>query len=814
MLKQILSISTLLIPATSVVNVSQTTNQLVKKLPEKFDQRENYIITSVKDQGSDGICWAYSVISVAEANILKNQLYINKDTLDLSEKNIAYKTLNRNKGEDKLNNTTFDTYHTTDWVASGAYGYQAAYSLLQWNKLRNENPKDWKIPENNTNFKLKDYIYIDNKVNEIEDVKNAVINHGAVSFSFYAVRENKVYYNTEDVDANITKYAHAGAIIGWDDSIPANYFGNKTTKNGAWIVKNSWGNNVFDNGYFYLSYESNIWDLLTLEFTNASNYNNNYYYDAINEDVIGHNQTKAAVVFQSKKSSYNNLEKIKAINLGFDGEDVDVNIKIYKIKNSKNINPRSLELQNPVWEENKHFLHSGLRTIDLSKEIDLEANEWFAVVAEVSNQKNDAKIKFANEENYGNDFSYIENNNLWINSQKSLNGAVARIKVFTSDNFINNNLEVKDLKYASLSLDENFYRYGDKVKIKPKVVLNNKILQENVDYTLTYNEVLDQDSGFYRDDANVGYNKINITGIGDYTGENSIFLTTKVGLVPEIKNSIKQDNKTILYVDQLKNSTNDIKLDSNWAFDKNYSLTNNETEVNVNYVGSDEKYYRKHSSNLTIIKTDKPNNHLQSKDSDENNHQPNTTNDDNLNKSQPNETQKDLDKTKTNNETENHKNDTKNNSSTINSNETQNQHENLNSQNSKKDISSDFNTKNTQKNNQNTQNINKQEEDKKISNPNVLNKTDTQNSTKKIEKSNNENQQNPSKINPKLNTNNNQNSEEKSKKSEQLNNNNKDNLTNNKNENHSFNKNYLWFILIPVIGLISLITIFAIKKKK
>ena len=61
-------------------------------VPESYDLREQGIITSVKDQGSDGMCWAFATLGAAESHLLKyyETDLDNINDMDLSEEQVGY----------------------------------------------------------------------------------------------------------------------------------------------------------------------------------------------------------------------------------------------------------------------------------------------------------------------------------------------------------------------------------------------------------------------------------------------------------------------------------------------------------------------------------------------------------------------------------------------------------------------------------------------------------------------------------------------------------------------------------------------------
>ena len=99
----------------------------------------------------------------------------------------------------------------------------------------------------------------------LEDVKNAIRTRGAVCLGINYKKDCKMvngFYtqnhpnNTEDMD-------HVATIIGWDDDFPAECFSIPASQNGAWLVQNSFGPFWGNAGYYWISYDTPIPELVS-----------------------------------------------------------------------------------------------------------------------------------------------------------------------------------------------------------------------------------------------------------------------------------------------------------------------------------------------------------------------------------------------------------------------------------------------------------------------------------------------------------------------------------------------------------------------
>lgn len=121
--------------------------------------------------------------------------------------------------------------------------------------------------------------------------------------------EETAYYgkNHEAYNCNSARQTanHIVAIVGWDDSYSKDNFnsGSRPSRDGAWIVKNSWGNQEGSNGYTYISYEDkSLCEFVAGQFVKASEYKYNYFYDgSANPGILKLKKDKSSQMYLQRK---------------------------------------------------------------------------------------------------------------------------------------------------------------------------------------------------------------------------------------------------------------------------------------------------------------------------------------------------------------------------------------------------------------------------------------------------------------------------------------------------------------------------------
>ena len=393
-------------------------NTLIKRgstLPAKFDSREQGWVTPVKDQGEYETCWSFATASIIESNLIKNGLA--GSDINISENSIAYFFYNRQV--EKLGYTKGD-YNK---IARTGYNYLSASGTLQGTGIalttgagiNTEAQSPYLTTPTASLSYTGDYVvknlYLYNyNVTRLEKsvttIKQAVMDHGSVACGIYmaAAYLNK---DTGSYYCPIKNGNHAITIVGWDDSYSKNNFVRNPGVDGAWIVKNSYGSGVFDNGYNYVSYaDKSLMEFMAVEMAARSSfYDNNYQHDGTGCPAYAYNKGSwYANVFKAKGAGKNN-EELKAVGLYTTSVGTRYEIQVYTGLTSAG-KPTS---GTKAFSSNVKgtLSDAGFQMIELPKPVSLTAGEYFSVAIKLTTLSGTNAYM-------GVDSSYYDSGNDWI----------------------------------------------------------------------------------------------------------------------------------------------------------------------------------------------------------------------------------------------------------------------------------------------------------------------------------------------------------------------------------------------------------------
>lgn len=236
-------------------------------LPSKWDSREHGWVSPIKDQGIYGTCWAFAAIAALETAGLK--VTQGAVTNDYSENHMATHDVGFQLGFDEGGNNQLAAALLTSWrdpLREGEDPYGHPDSKVDLPPCCHVQDIV-QLPERYCPFFKEGAQY---EVGVLEDnrevdeaYKRAVMDYGAVAVSYYHSREcynsstAAHYLSAKNYTASSGEGGHGVALIGWDDDYPAENFkgGKRPPGNGAFLVKNSWGQaSNTDRGCTWISY--------------------------------------------------------------------------------------------------------------------------------------------------------------------------------------------------------------------------------------------------------------------------------------------------------------------------------------------------------------------------------------------------------------------------------------------------------------------------------------------------------------------------------------------------------------------------------
>lgn len=492
------------------------TNTEQTNFPSKFDLRDKGVITSVKDQGAYGTCWAFASLAASETSIL-NELGLTAEEykekygedLDFSEFYHAFFTFNpiqNDNGQDGIivsepideydyyciggndlnsmsslsnlfgpnsesdypydGNPIFpaEKRYTNEYMLQnldflvnphgrnddGSYRYveegtnsikkalldgnavgisyfasveavgltyEGAYDLVNdvdcdeelkvlYAKLRS-NSADWSTITREKAIELVDFRLDINGIEKgLYDLegrdKDFIL--GVLVSPYFGYEQDEVfsYVETgkgqpamnEETSAQYTFYPedsnHEVLIVGYDDNYSKDNFieEHKPPHDGAWIIKNSWSEEVYDDGYFYLSYYDQ-----SIESPVVYNYYLNDEEPTGDIDVYAYDLMcvggLSSTPFDSKVSLSNVYEinddgNIFSIGINTAEYNTDVTIDIYKLNNVDDKPDKG----NKLYSGNETYTYAGYHTHSTNNNIEVNKGDIISIViSQKSNNK-------------------------------------------------------------------------------------------------------------------------------------------------------------------------------------------------------------------------------------------------------------------------------------------------------------------------------------------------------------------------------------------------------------------------------------------
>ena len=361
-----------LIPDPYILEYSPSESYSNSNLPSTYDLRylnqKNYL-TPMKNQGSLGICWAISSIENAETFLMlqKNQAYHDGESQIFSARQLDYASSTNGTKINVVGSSGTSIYKNSDngsrSLADSGNFYTSSILMANGLTLVDESVLPWN--ESSSSLYAKDIFNYDNSKYEVNstiqlpqittdtaseeeinsytnDVKNYIMQYGGAFIGTYSPdttcgfknSDNKYVLKTDDcvsASANAKK-GHAMQLIGWDDNYEYSYCesgtshlaatngtcsrGTYTEGKGAWILRNSWGDDSEYN-YVYLTYDStrlSIGFITSMSEMETRNWDNNYHKNPWIDNKISNgmsNVSTQTAEFDTHNKSQEKVEKVK-----------------------------------------------------------------------------------------------------------------------------------------------------------------------------------------------------------------------------------------------------------------------------------------------------------------------------------------------------------------------------------------------------------------------------------------------------------------------------------------------------------------------
>lgn len=414
-------------------------------LPSSYDLRDEGRSTSVKDQGTEGFCWSFASNASMESNIItKNLNKSTDDEIDLSESGGAWFSCN---GTADTSDPTYGD-HRHD-LANGATGGNASDAAESLSSGYGTYPEELAKYSDKfgyaeglryySDYRLKDYTQLPE---DTDLIKQRIMENGAVYYTYKSFFDN--YHQTEDgtttyidngqsINGEETSGGHAVTIIGWDDNFSKDNFhpDAEVKNNGAWLCKNSWGEGWGSEGYFWISYESFVYEFGQFEMQDKDTFDTIHQHQTSSEQYIMCLDDEENPVYFSSANVFTAkaTEELKQI-CYTNAVNSNVNVKIYELEEGYT-SPADGKL---LAEFKSNVKYAGTHCLDVPENLTFKEGDIFSVVIEGDSLV--TNFRYEDSDNVTNDKAgksyFSENGTDWTDVADFSNASYAAIKAYTT----------------------------------------------------------------------------------------------------------------------------------------------------------------------------------------------------------------------------------------------------------------------------------------------------------------------------------------------------------------------------------------------